>query len=223
MTLQRPAALIFDWDGTLVDSLELLYQAHNHVRILMGLKAWSREEARAQIRASAREAYPRIYEGRSEDALKALYEFVEHNHLDMIEPMQGCLALLDGLSQNTHIPMAIISNKKQIYLEREVAHFGLTDHFLSIIGAGTAQRDKPARDPADIVFNIFASHHEQEIERKDVWFVGDTQTDIDCARAAGMTSIYIQHGLGGEAVLKNENSILSVKNLVECAQLIYGE
>ena len=43
-TLKRPDLIIWDWDGTLVDSLPLIFMAHNHVREMMSLPLWTREE-----------------------------------------------------------------------------------------------------------------------------------------------------------------------------------
>ena len=37
-------SVFFDWDGTLVDSIPLLFAAHNHVRVAMGLETWSQQE-----------------------------------------------------------------------------------------------------------------------------------------------------------------------------------
>ena len=51
--LSEPKAIIFDWDGTLVDTLPGLLTAHNHVRALYGLPVWTEAEFMVNIKFSS--------------------------------------------------------------------------------------------------------------------------------------------------------------------------
>ncbi len=66
----------FDWDGTLVDSLPLLFASHNHVRVTMGLHPWTREEYMQAMVQSTRALYPTIYGERAQEAQDMLYGYI---------------------------------------------------------------------------------------------------------------------------------------------------
>ena len=84
------------------------------------------------------------------------------------------------------IPIGVVSNKTKSLLVTEIDHFGFTNLFGSIIGAGDAVRDKP--DAAPIVLAL----EQLDIEpSRRVWMVGDTPVDWDAARAAGVFSIAV--------------------------------
>jgi phosphoglycolate phosphatase len=201
--LTCPELIIFDWDGTLVDTFELLYAAHNHVRKAMGLPVWTSEQACHHIRASAREIYPVIYGDSFSEALELLYDYVENNHLEMLSRMPSSGDLLDYLHQETDIVLAVISNKNQIYLEREIAFLGWQDYFQCIIGAGAAEYDKPSAAPILSLFERLRQKNVSVPENHTVWFIGDTETDIICANAAGIVPVYVRHGFGDDSIIEN--------------------
>ena len=90
----RPAAIFFDWDGTLVNTLPGLRNAHNHVRTSYGYDAWTEAEFRANLRHSARELYPRIYKENADEAIRRLYNYVKTHHLATLEVIDGAVDLL---------------------------------------------------------------------------------------------------------------------------------
>ena len=213
-----PELIIFDWDGTLVGTFDLLCAAHNHVRRNMGLVPWTTEEVRRFIRASAREIYPEIYGDDCDDALALLYAYVEHNHIEMLAKMPSADDTLAYLRNDRRIPLAVISNKKQYYLEHEVAWLGWQNHFQSVVGAGTAVKDKPSSAPVDYLLaklGIVIS------DKRNVWLIGDTETDIICAHNAHITSVFIRNGFGGDDIIedfKPKAVINDCKNLHDMLQ-----
>lgn len=202
MPLRDPELIIFDWDGTLVDSFDLLYAAHNHVRRAMDLTPWSEDEARHYIRASAREIYPEIYGDSCDDAIKLLYNFVEQHHIAKLAAMPSAKELLSFIHNETSIPMAVVSNKNQHYLEREIASLKWYNYFSCIVGAGRAERDKPSSAPIDFLFNKLESSGIPAPDNNKVWFVGDTETDMICAQAAHITPVFIRCGFGNDDIIE---------------------
>lgn len=189
MPLQKPTAIIFDWDGTLVDTLPGLRLAHNHARVQMGFPEWTEQEFFANLKHSARELYPRLYGDDSARAMEILYDYVEKNHIQHLHVMPDALSLLNFL-HDARIPIGIVSNKNQKYLEREIAHLGLTQHFFCIFGAGVATRDKPAGDPITLALTKAAP----PLQASQIWFIGDTVTDLLASQAAGCPAILLTHG-----------------------------
>ena len=97
MTDFRPKAVLFDWDGTLVDTLPGLRIAHNHVRTYMGFPQWTEEEFRTNLKHSSRELYPRLYGDRWQEAFDELYKFIEDHHLSYLNILPCAQDLLDCL------------------------------------------------------------------------------------------------------------------------------
>jgi phosphoglycolate phosphatase len=192
--LKKPSAIFFDWDGTLVDSMAALHAYYNHVLIHFGMPPITLEQAQSNIRRSAREVFPEIFGGKAEEALSVFYSFVETEHLKHLRAFDGAEDFLNSLATH-NIPMGIVSNKKHSFLLKEITHLGWDKYLISNIGAGVANKDKPAPDPllrAAEQINMFATNY-------NIWYVGDTETDMQAAEAAGFQLIFIEHGLGRRA------------------------
>ena len=69
---------------------------------------------------------------------------------------------------------------------------GWSGQFETFIGAGIAARDKPAPDPLIQA----AANMKLSPETHELWYVGDTETDMQAAHAAGFKPVFIAHGLG---------------------------
>lgn len=184
-----PAAIFFDWDGTLADTIPCLFAAHNHVRTTFGLDLWTMEDFYHYMKFSSRELYPRLYEGKAEEAFKILYDFVHDNQIEMLEVKPGAQELLEFVA-TTNIPSGIVSNKMHHSLLREVEHLGW-DKLVSVsLGAGQAARDKPEADPILLAIE----RADLDIDIKDIWYVGDTITDMLVAKNAGCRAVLITNG-----------------------------
>ena len=108
--IEKPDAIFFDWDGTLVNTIPGLFDAHNHVRVAMGFPPWSQQDFWDNLRHSSRQIYPSIYKERTEEAFDILYDYMDKNHLNGIEIMAGTHDLIDFMRENA-IKSGIISNK----------------------------------------------------------------------------------------------------------------
>lgn len=185
---ELPRAVFFDWDGTLVDTLPWLLSAHNHVRGRLGLALWTEAEFKVHMRFSSRELYGPLYGERAEEALSILFDFMERNHLESLNVLPGAGELLQRLC-DLGIATGIVSNKRHEFLLKEVAKAGMDGLTLACVGAGFAQKDKPAADPLLRALDIAAVR-----PGADVWYVGDSETDMLTAQAAGCSPVLIRHG-----------------------------
>lgn len=181
-------AVFFDWDGTLVDSLGLLVDAHNSVRAAFGHPLWSREEFFGSITRSTRELYPILYGERAQEGQDILYKFIKEKHLDYLKVMPGSKEVLDML-QAMNIPMGVVSNKRNDVLVSEVEALGWQDYFGVYIGAGVAEKDKPSAAP--LLYAV--ERHPADIALKGIIYVGDTETDLKTVAEAGCDCAFVQH------------------------------
>lgn len=193
--LPKPRAVIFDWDDTIVDnwytSLAALNAAFKH----MGAPEWTDEEARRNAMYSGRDLFKKLFGDRWEEADKAFIDNYKKLVMDNILVHEGAKETLQILADND-VTMFVISNKRGHLLRHEVTNLGLADFFNKIVGAGDADKDKP--DPAPIYLALEGTGI---TPGPDVWFVGDSQTDLICARAAGCTAILIETKLPPEELL----------------------
>ena len=207
--------IFFDWDGTLVDSLPLLYGAHNHVRGHLGVPLWTREEYFAAVVYSTRELYPRIYGDRAAEAQDILYSYIKENHLEGLSLLDGSEDLVRTL-HDLGIPMGVVSNKRNDVLRREVEHLGWGQYFGVYNGAGVAALDKPSGVP---LVHALAQHPEK-LAIKDILYVGDTESDLSCAREAGCKVAYIQHPPGRPDLIEKYKPDIVVAKLDELKKIL---
>lgn len=198
---ELPSLIIFDWDGTLVSTLPLLYGAHNNVRKELGYPLWSMDEYKSYMHQSARALYPQLYGDDAERAYKILYQYVEENHLQDLKTIDGAQELLEFF-QELGLPSILVSNKTDKYLQREVQALGWEDLFVGVIGAGVASCDKPGKEPVEEIMKL---KQLPDNLLSNAIFVGDTETDIRCAENLNIPSILIGSPLdkGETAVYEN--------------------
>jgi phosphoglycolate phosphatase len=185
MTLLAPAAILFDWDNTLVDSWSTIHDALNLMLVELGHQSWTMLETRSRVRKSLRDSFPTLFGERWQHAQQLYLEAFEAIHLERLRPLPGAAELLDALKSDGHY-LALVSNKTGRYLRREVEALGWTGHFGRIVGAGDAAFDKPHRGAIDL-----ALAESGYSAGPGVWFVGDTGIDMECALNAGCVPVLV--------------------------------
>lgn len=194
--MEPPVAVLFDWDNTLIDGWSGITAALNVVLGEWNLPAWTVTEARARIRGSVRDTFPEMFGPDWRRAQQMLRDTMATQDLGHLTLMPGAAALVAAAAP---WPGAIVSNKEGATLRREVAHLGWTARFGAIIGAGDATADKP--HPAPIWHALAAIGVNPG---RDVWYVGDTGSDVQAALAAGCTAVLVGNALhdGGLSALE---------------------
>jgi phosphoglycolate phosphatase len=182
-----PRAVIFDWDNTLVDSWAAIADAINETLKHFGMPVWSIDEVKNNCTRSARESFPDWFGDRWEEATEVFYARFKKVQMQNLSPMKSAGDLLAFLSKQG-IPCMIVSNKNGSYLREEVQALGWNSYFSAIVGATDAPRDKPAREHADHALKLAGIE-----SGNDVWFIGDSELDIVCARNADCTPVLLGH------------------------------
>ena len=195
MTSSDLPALIFDLDGTLVDTAPDLIDALNFVLDREGLPPVPLASARNMIGAGARKLIERglEVEGRTMtvkeiDAMTAA--FIDHyaEHIaDASRPFEGLEAVLDDLAANGCV-LAVCTNKLEWLSKRLLDRLGLSQRFAAICGADTFGVSKP--DPAILQQTIVRAGG----SLSSTIMVGDAGTDVGVARRAGVPVIGVSFG-----------------------------
>lgn len=183
--LPRPAAVLWDWDNTLVDGWAAIEAGLNAAFRAFGLPEWDRATVLAQVRRSLRDSFPELFGAdRWEEAREIFYAEVRARHLGVLRPLAGSAEAIGAAGALG--PQAVVSNKQGPLLRAEAAHLGWAPQFRALVGAGDAAADKP--DAAPLLLALGACGIGAG---PAVWYVGDTALDMQAARAAGCTAVLL--------------------------------
>ena len=183
--MNAPRAMVFDWDNTLVESWDAIHHALVVTFETMGQTPWSLAETKARVRHSLRDAFPRLFGERWDDARKIYMDTFTATHLERIKPSPSAAELLQAVGERGFY-RAVVSNKTGPVLRREAAHLGWTGHFTRLVGAGDAAADKPNAAPMHMALDgsgIAAGG--------EVWYIGDTAIDMECAAISGCVGVLV--------------------------------
>lgn len=213
----RPSAIFFDMDGTLIDSYGFLMIAHNHVREVFDLPLFSEDEFLFNLSRTTTEVYNDLYGARASEAKRILYEYVNENRSARITPMKGANEFL-AFVQTCGIAMGVVSNMNPRLLHDQIQSLGWTHYFGdAIVGAGDAPEPKPSGLP------LILAAQRANIGLDDparIWMIGDTETDIGCARAAHCTSVLLRSRRDWENIVRNMAPDLSAHHFSEIKNFI---
>ena len=213
-----PKAILFDWDDTLIDNWRSIHAGLNAALIAMGMKPWTMEKTKSNVRRSMRDSFPALFGENWKDAADIYLTHVKRNHLETLHVLYLVPELLDHINKEG-IYIAVVSNKNGALLREEVEFLKWKHLFSSIVGADDAIRDKPNRAPIDMALNGSGI-----INSSEVWFVGDAPSDIECAYNAGVLGVLIQNEVNNKnqfdefqphLTFKNAGELLKYLNLIK--------
>lgn len=211
-------ACLFDLDGTLLDTLQDLGDSMNRVLADCGFPIHPIEDYRYHVGEGARLLVARALpenqrDEASVDAALQAYRRVYETHWNVhTRPYDGIPALLDALVARGLI-LGILSNKPHAMTLRCVEGFLARWPFASVLG----QRDEVARKPDPAGALEAASL--MRVRPNAVLYLGDTATDMETARAAGMFAVGATWGFrpeselraaGAQAIVKHPREVLTL-------------
>lgn len=214
-TLVAPRAILFDWDNTLVDTWPLIHKALNMTLRYMEHPEWSLERVRAEVAQSMRDSFPAMFGDRWQDAAKFYQDSYRSIHLDELRPLLGAAEMLAAIPD--HVFTGVVSNKQGVTLRKEIPQLGWAEYFDVAVGSTDAPRDKPHADPA-----LLALKDSGIAPGPDVWFVGDTDADLGCAKNAGFSAILYGDHLTDGKTYDGYPFAAQVKDQSELMALIVG-
>jgi phosphoglycolate phosphatase len=176
------AALIFDLDGTLIDSRRDIATAVNCMRAELGLAPLAPAEVAGMVGEGARVLVRRAVPGelskeRFEAAVASYLAHYSRVCLDTTVPYPGIAAMLAELAPA--VRLAVLSNKGEEVSRRILAHLGLASHLAEVVGGDTL----PTRKPNPGGLYLLADRLGAAVER--LVLVGDSRIDAETAAAAG--------------------------------------
>ncbi|MBR5047284.1 MAG: HAD-IA family hydrolase [Eubacterium sp.] len=217
--MNKKTTVVFDMDGTLLDTLDDLAGSANYAMQEMGFPLRSREEVQSfvgnGILVLIRKCVP---EGTDEESIeKALTIFKKHYSLhcnDLTRTYEGIDELIESL-QEKNIKMAIVSNKAD-FAVKELSEIYFKGKIPVAIGENESGgiRKKPAPDTVFKAMELLGSSPEESV------YVGDSEVDVKTAANSGLDVILCAWGFREEAFLRSLGSYHIIHKPMELTDLI---
>jgi pyrophosphatase PpaX len=179
-----PRAVLFDLDGTLIDSITLILESTRFAFVGHDGPVPSDAEWLAGVGTPLWTMFRKYARDEAQvDALIQRYrEYQLPNHDRLVTAYEGVVETVHSLRDANH-PLAIVTSKTEQLAIRGVECIGIADCFTVVIGCDTVERHKP--DPAP----VHAALTRLGVHAKDAVFVGDSVHDMAAGNAAGVTTI----------------------------------
>jgi len=188
--------VIFDLDGTLIDSRLDLAHAVNATRAQAGRGPLPHEQIFAFVGNGApvlikRAMGPEASDEEVERALEFFLDYYRHHALDYTELYPGVREALDRLYL-AQVKLAVLTNKPVRISRRIMEGLGVSSLFFQIYGGNSFEHKKPHRIGIDTL------RSEAGAPREETWMVGDSYVDVETARNAGVASCGVTWGFQPE-------------------------
>ena len=194
--------VIFDLDGTLLDTIADLATATNHALAQLGYPTHDMETIRTFVGNGVNKLLERALpdeEKTEENVMRMRTHFVPYydaHNADLSRPYPGIVSLLKEL-QAKGLMIAVASNKYQEATVKLVKHYFPTIDFVEILGQREGINVKP--DPT-IVFDILKKAN---VSPEETLYVGDSGVDMQTAINAGVDAVGVTWGFRPRAELEN--------------------
>jgi phosphoglycolate phosphatase len=196
-----PRAVLFDLDGTLIDSAPDITAAVNELLSHSNRGPLTLAEVTSMIGNGVEKLVERAFAAtggalapaallREQMAMVDVYA----NHLtELTVPMPGAIDVLESLHGDGTL-LGLVTNKPQRFIETILDHLGMSSLFGAVIGGDAGVTKKPAPDM------LLAAMQQLGVEPWDTVMVGDSTSDVEAARAAGVPAVIVHGGYSNIAL-----------------------
>lgn len=188
-----PLAVVFDLDGTLIDSRGDIVASLNHALQRTGRGALPAQLIIRYIGDGARMLIARASrlpeDSREVDELLALFTAYYKDHpIDFTRWMEGARETLDALALMPDMALAICTNKPRVTTDAVLDALGIADRFSAVFAGGDLPEKKPSPRPLLHLSELLG------LQPASMVMVGDGPQDVESARRAGMRSVAVEGG-----------------------------
>ncbi|MEA1081624.1 HAD-IA family hydrolase [Marinobacter qingdaonensis] len=189
--------VIFDWDGTLVDSVEHIAESLHQAATELGFPAREREAYRDIIGLGMVEALEKLYPGISRDEMNRIREGYGRYFFKKVTTPQNVFAgMADVVAdiRGSGRGCSVATGKSRRGLDLALVSSGLGEHF-DITRCADETRSKPDPTMLEEIVRFYG------IDPSEAVMIGDTRYDLDMAQRLGMPSIGVEWGVHKRDVL----------------------
>jgi pyrophosphatase PpaX len=213
--MTRYHTLLFDLDGTLIDSVQLILDSYHHTLRVHGIPARSDDDWLRGVGTPLRVQFAEWDDGSGMiEALVATYrEYNLANHDSMVTVYDGIAEMLQAVRAAGHRTALVTSKNRQGAL-RGLDLTGLTPYIEELVCADDVVNPKPHPEPVEMALRLLGVGPERAV------FFGDSVHDMHSGRAAGVKTAAVLWGPFGRADLEPSNPDHWIERPQEILQLI---
>jgi phosphoglycolate phosphatase len=209
----KQKTIIFDMDGTLINSGNVIANTINHVRVNFGLEPMEKKHLLACINNPKLNSAQFFYETENFTPKHSeLFEsyYAKHCVSDIIL-YDGIYELLKGIKDDFNL--AIATNASSNFAKEMTQHLNIDSFFIDIIGANEVKNPKPHPDMINTLIK------RNNFNKENTIVVGDSQKDIMSATSANVKSILVNWGFTDHKTDATANVSILHKKLLQWKQL----
>jgi 2-phosphoglycolate phosphatase len=214
----RPISLlIFDLDGTLVNTLEDIAGSVNHTLGRFGYGPLAPDLVRQYVGDGIETLMERSLGGRTGRLDEAVAIYKEHHRRNLVVRSALYPGVRETLDHFKFLPMAVVSNKSREFIHPLLDRLGISTYFSMVIGADSGPLPKPA---PGALLGIMAA---QGVAPGRTVMVGDGTTDVLAGKAAGVITCAVTYGFRSEEELRKAGPDLIIHRIGELTDLFAPE
>ncbi|HTR77294.1 MAG TPA: HAD-IA family hydrolase [Gemmatimonadaceae bacterium] len=213
-----PAAVLFDLDGTLIDSIELILNSARHAFTRLGRAAPSDAEWLAGVGTPLRAIFAKHARGDSDidDLIEGYREYQAANHDRLVRCYDGVVPTVAALHARGH-PLGVVTSKGDTMAYRGLAWVGLDHYFKAVVTIDSSARHKPHPEPVLLALDRLARAPD------GAYFVGDSVHDIEAGNAAGVRTVAALWGPFTRDQLAPAKPSYFLRSILDLPALVSGE
>lgn len=210
--MKKYELVIFDLDGTILDTLDDLTDSVNYALKKHGYPVRTKEEIRTFVGDGLlmlvrRAIAPETDEFIIQTVLATQKAYYKDHCADKTKPYAGILELLGEL-KSEGIKLAVVSNKAD-YAVQILCEQYFSGIFEMTVGEKEGVRKKPAPDSVNAVLQ------ELQVDKESAIYIGDSEVDVETAKNAAMDAVLVTWGFRNEAFLKERGAKTLVQTVNE--------
>ena len=192
------AAALFDFDGTLVDTTEMIFQSMRHATSsVLGRDDFSREELLANVGQPLPRQMELFDAEKAELLLEAYRAHHEEHHDALIAEFPGVDEALNRL-RTAGVRIIVVTSKRRRSVEMALAKFPGLDLVVDLfVTMEDTTEHKPHPEPLLKGLELMG-----DVPKEQAVYVGDSPFDVQAAKAAGLTSVAVSWGAFSEDTLR---------------------
>lgn len=211
-------SIIFDLDGTLLDTLYDIVETANAVLTHYGFPIHSHKDYQNFVGDGLSVLMERITPRGTDAAVinsccQLFVQLYANNWMKTCRPYQGIETMLAAIRERG-LSMAVLSNKPHAFTKLFINKYFPGDHFSCVYG----QREGFAKKPDPAVALEIAK--KMTVSPEKMFFVGDTPIDIRTGKASGMVTVGVAWGFRSISELEKENPNIIINNPMELLQYV---
>ncbi len=213
---KKVSLIVYDFDGTLVDTLFDIADAVNLSLEEMGLRTLSRERIRQYVGKGVERLMSQSISGTGFDDLpRAVELFRKHYSENLMNHTRFYPSGREILDHFSDKKQAICSNKPEEFVRRILESLESLDLFDAIIGGDSFNSKKPDPEGLKHLLERFRCSPEQAV------LVGDSTVDIETGKRANVYTCVISHGFGDAKEISLANPDCSIDHLLQLKELFH--